>query len=67
MTLKIAICDDCEKDRKHMIQLLLSYAFAHEYDFHIEEFLLKIVLLLNQQVHHLLYCSNDFRMMPCIS
>ena len=36
MTLKIAICDDCEKDRKHMIQLLLSYAFAHEYDFHIE-------------------------------
>ena len=24
------ICDDCEKDRKHMIQLLLRYAFAHE-------------------------------------
>ena len=38
MTLKIAICDDCEKDRKHMIQLLLRYAFAHECDFHIEEF-----------------------------
>lgn len=38
MTLKIAICDDCEKDRKHMIQLLLRYAFARECDFHIEEF-----------------------------
>ena len=38
MTLKIAICDDCEKDRKHMMQLLLSYAFVHECDFHIEEF-----------------------------
>ena len=38
MTLKIAICDDCEKDRKHMIQLLMRYAFAHECDFHIEEF-----------------------------
>lgn len=38
MTLNVAICDDSEKDRKHFIQLLLNYAFAHEYDFHIEEF-----------------------------
>lgn len=28
MTLKIAICDDCEKDRKHMIQLLMRYALC---------------------------------------
>lgn len=38
MTLNIAICDDCEKDRRKMIHLLLRYAFAREYDFHIEEF-----------------------------
>lgn len=38
MTLNITVCDDSEKDRRQMMHLLLHYAFARKYDFHIEEF-----------------------------